>query len=264
MTDYHRERAAAIEAALAGGEVLKRHFGGRLEIAYKGGDLDLVTSADTDSERTIISFLKKRFPKVRVLAEEGGESAGDAARRFIVDPLDGTTNFAHGYPHFAISIAYEQDGEIRVGVVYDPLREELFAAELDDGAFLNGNRLRVSEVRELGRALLVTGFPYDLKEDIAANLRCFNRFMAEARAIRRDGSAALDLCYVAAGRFDGFWEEKLNPWDTAAGALLVMEAGGRVSDFFGNAFHCFAKSVVAANGHLHDAVLRVLKECTRA
>jgi myo-inositol-1(or 4)-monophosphatase len=258
MTDYYKERAAAIEAVLSGGEVLKRHFGGRIEIAYKEGELDLVTTADMESERAIVSLLTNRFPEVTVLAEEGGESAGDANRRFIVDPLDGTTNFAHGYPHFAVSIGYEEYGEVRVGVVYDPLREELFAAERDDGAYLNGKRIGVSDVRDLGRALLVTGFPYDLKEDVSANLRYFNRFMSEARAIRRDGSAALDLCYVAAGRFDGFWEEKLSPWDTAAGALLVREASGRTSDFLGRPFDCFGKSVVASNGALHDAILRVL------
>jgi myo-inositol-1(or 4)-monophosphatase len=261
MTQYYRERAGAIEAALAGGDVLKRHFGGQIQITYKGRDLDLVTTADTESERSIVSLLTQRFPGVGVLAEEGGESPGDAERRFIVDPLDGTTNFAHGYPLFAISIAYEKEGEIRVGVVYDPMREELFVAEKGDGAFMNGRRLCVSEAGDLARGLLVTGFPYDLKDDISANLRFFTRFMSEARAIRRDGSAALDLAYVAAGRFDGFWEEKLNPWDMAAGALLVEEAGGRVSDFVGDPFNCYGESIVASNDHLHGAMLHVLKEC---
>lgn len=193
-----------------------------------------------------------------MLAEEGGESPGSKTRRFIVDPLDGTTNFAHGYPHFAVSIAYEQEGEIAAGVVYDPLRGELFTAEKGEGAFLNGKRLRVSDARLLDKALLVTGFPYDLKEDIAATLRFFNRFMGEARAIRRDGSAALNLAYVAAGRFDGYWEEKLGAWDTAAGSLLVSEAGGRMSDFFGGVFKCHGRSVLATNGLLHDSMQQVL------
>ncbi len=259
MGNYLKPRAAAIEAALAGGEVLKRHFGSRMEISFKG-ELDLVTPADTESESTIVSLLSRRMPGVTILAEEGGESEGDADRRFIVDPLDGTTNFAHGYPHFAVSIAYEQEGQIAVGVVYDPLREELFTAEIDLGAFLNGQRLHVSAEGTLARALLVTGFPYDLKDDVAANLRHFNRFMAEVRAIRRDGSAALDLCYVAAGRFDGFWEEKLAPWDTAAGSLLVTEASGRVSDIVGDPFSCFGRSVLASNSFLHDPMLKILNE----
>lgn len=251
-------RGAAIEAALAGGAVLERYYGARVEIAYKG-DLDLVTTADTESEATIVSLLTRRLPHVAVLAEEGGEIPGDGDGRFIVDPLDGTTNFAHGYPHFAVSIAYEQQGEIAVGVVYDPMRGELFTAEKDAGTFLNGKKLQVSATSSLSQALLVTGFPYDLKEDIRTNLRHFNRFMAHARAIRRDGSAALDLCYVAAGRFDGFWEEKLSPWDTAAGSLAVSEASGRVTDVRGEVFSCYGKSVLATNGLLHGAMLRILK-----
>ncbi|MFQ5789965.1 MAG: inositol monophosphatase family protein [Acidobacteriota bacterium] len=252
-----KELAAAIEAALAGGQVLKRWLGGAFEVSYKG-ELDLVTQADTESEKTIVSLLSKRLPGVTILAEEGGMSEGDPNRRYIVDPLDGTTNFSHGYPFFAVSIAYERAGEIEAGVVYDPLREELFTGERGAGSFLNGRRLHASEGRRLDRALLITGFPYDLKEDLSGNLRLFNRFMGEARAIRRDGSAALDLCYVAAGRVDAFWEEKLGPWDTAAGSLLVTEAGGRVSDFSGRSFDCYGKQILASNGLLHDSMLRVL------
>lgn len=259
MIGYTRERAAAIEAALVGGEVVKRHFGGELEIVYKG-DVDLVTQADTESEEAIVTLLRNCLPEIAILAEERGGSRGREARRFIVDPLDGTTNFAHGYPQFAVSIAYEQEGEIVVGVVYDPLRGELFVAERGDGAFMNGKRLRVSKTRRLDRALLVTGFPYDLKEDITATLRFFNRFMSEARAIRRDGSAALNLSYVAAGRFDGFWEEKLGSWDIAAGSLLVSEAGGRVSDLIGGHFSCHDRAVLASNGLLHDFMLEVLAD----
>jgi myo-inositol-1(or 4)-monophosphatase len=252
-----RELAAAIEAALAGGEVIRRHYGGKLQISFKG-ELNLVTEADTESERTIVSILRKRVPDVAVLAEEGGEKAGTADRRFIVDPLDGTTNFAHGYPFFSVSIGFEAEGEVRAGVVYDPTREELFVAEKGQGAFLNGTRIRVSKARELRRALLVTGFPYDLREDLTGNLRLFTRFMGEARAIRRDGSAALDLCYVAAGRVDGFWEEKLGPWDTAAGSVVVTEAGGEVSDFSGGAFSCYGNEVLASNHILHQPMLRIL------
>jgi myo-inositol-1(or 4)-monophosphatase len=257
--DYYKVRAVAVEAALAAGEVLKGHYEKPFDISYKGGDLDLVTTADTESEQTIVSILRKRLPGVAILAEEGGESGDDTGGRFLVDPLDGTTNFAHGYPHFAVSIGYEHEGQIRVGVVYDPLRPELFVAEKGTGAFLNGKKIQVSTARELGRALLITGFPYDLREDVRATLRFFNRFMSVARAIRRDGSAALNLCYVGAGRCDGYWEEKLNAWDIAAGSLIVTEASGNVTDLRGETFDHLGGSVLASNGLLHEAMLEVLR-----
>lgn len=250
--------SVAIEAALTGGSVLKSYYGGDFRIAYKG-ELDLVTQADTESEKEVLSVLRARMPDVSILAEESGLSDRDDARRFVVDPLDGTTNFAHAYPMFAVSIGYEEDGRVRAGVVYDPIREELFTAEEGRGAFLNGVKLQVSTTEKLERALLVTGFPYDLKDDLEGNLRLFKRFMGVSRAIRRDGSAALDLCYVAAGRFDGFWEEKLGPWDTAAGALVVEQAGGRVTDLHGGEFHYSKKSVVASNDRVHEQMLGVIR-----
>jgi len=252
--------AVAVEAALAAGEILESYYGGPFRISYKG-ELNLVTEADLASEKRILQILKRRFPDASILGEESGESPGESAatsRRFVVDPLDGTTNFAHGYPVFAVSIAYEDEGLTRAGVVYDPIRRELFTAARGRGAFLNGRRLGVSRTATLGQALLVTGFPYDLKDDLAGNLRLFQRFMGLSRAIRRDGSAALDLCYVAAGRYDGFWEEKLGPWDTAAGALIVEEAGGVLTGFSGEPFHYSNKAVLATNGRLHDAMLEVL------
>lgn len=249
--------AVVVEAALAGGDVLKRYFGGDFRIFFKG-ELNLVTEADLASEKEVVSILKKRFPGAAILAEEAGEEQGASGFRFIIDPLDGTTNFAHGYPVFAVSIACEEADEVVAGVVYDPVREELFTAAKGKGAFLNGRRLRVSATKGLGQALLVTGFPYDLKEDLSGNLRLFTRFMGASRAIRRDGSAALDLCHVAAGRFDGFWEEKLGPWDTAAGALVVEEAGGRVTDLAGGAFHYRKGAVVASNALLHDQMLGLI------
>jgi myo-inositol-1(or 4)-monophosphatase len=249
--------AVAIEAALAGGGILRAYFGSEFRISYKG-ELNLVTEADVASERKVVEILKKRFPEAAVLGEETGETAGEGGCRFIVDPLDGTTNFAHGYPVFAVSIAFEQDGRVDVGAVYDPLRKELFSAARGRGAFLNGRKLRVSTTAALSKALLVTGFPYDLRDDLAGSLRLFQRFMGVSRAIRRDGSAALDLCYLAAGRYDGFWEEKLGPWDTAAGALIVEEAGGRVSDFEGKPFHYSKRAVLATNGLLHDEMLAVV------
>lgn len=250
--------AVAVEAALAGGDILTSYFGGDFRISYKGA-LNLVTEADLASEKEVVAILKKRFPGAAILAEEGGEEHGESGFRFIIDPLDGTTNFAHGYPVFAVSIGCEDARGLVAGVVYDPIREELFTAARGKGAFLNGRRLRVSVTGELAQALLVTGFPYDLKEDLSANLRLFNRFMGASRAVRRDGSAALDLCHVAAGRFDGFWEEKLGPWDTAAGALVVEEAGGRVTDLAGGEFDYRKGAVVASNSILHDQMLALTR-----
>jgi myo-inositol-1(or 4)-monophosphatase len=256
--------AVAVEAALAGGRILRsfyhgfHSFHGSLRVSYKG-EVDLVTEADLASERAVVSILSQRFPRASILAEEGGERPGAGDRiRFVVDPLDGTTNFAHGYPTFAVSIGYEEEGRVVAGCVYDPIREELFTAEKGRGAFLNGRRLEVSKTARLDGALLVTGFPYDFKADLEKSARLFLRFMAESRAVRRDGSAALDLCYLAAGRIDGFWEEKLSPWDTAAGAFLVEEAGGSVTNFRGAPFHCSQPSVVASNGRLHQQMLAVV------
>lgn len=259
MANSLQELSAVVEAALAGGEVLCQRFGGSFSIAYKG-ELDLVTEADTDSERAIVEVLRRRAPGAAILAEEGGEQGGPSDSRYIVDPLDGTTNFAHGYPFFSVSVAFERQGQLVAAAVYDPIHQELFTAEKGQGAFLNGRPLRVSTSRELGRALLITGFPYDLKLDLSSALRLFNRFMGEARAIRRDGAASLDLCYVAAGRADGFWEEKLKPWDMAAGALLVSEAGGRVTDLRGHPFDWNGTEILASNGLLHESMLRVLAE----
>ena len=249
--------SVAIEAALAGGSILKSYYGGEFRIAFKG-ELDLVTQADTESEAEVLSILRSRMPGVSILAEESGVSDRDEARRFVVDPLDGTTNFAHSYPMFAVSIGYEEDSRVRAGVVYDPIHEELFTGESGRGAFLNGTKLEGSIAETLPQALLVTGFPYDLNDDLESNLRLFKRFMGTARAIRRDGSAALDLCYVACGRLDGFWEEKLGPWDTAAGALIVQEAGGQVTDLSGGPFHYQQKGIVASNGRIHERMLRIL------
>ncbi len=249
--------SAAVEAALAGGAILREFFGGEFGISYKG-ELNLVTEADLASEREIVSILKGRFPDASILAEEGGESPGSSGLRFLVDPLDGTTNFAHGYPIFAVSIGCEIEGLLVAGVVYDPTREELFTAERGKGAFLNGRRLSVSSTDRLDKALLVTGFPYDLKDDLEGSLKLFKRFMGSCRAIRRDGSAALDLCYVAAGRTDGFWEEKLGAWDVAAGAVIVEEASGSVTDLNGGVFRPAKGEVVASNARIHQEMLRII------
>ncbi len=250
--------AVLVEAALAGGSVLKGYFGSDFRISFKGA-VNLVTEADLASEREVVGILRQRFPGAAILAEEAGEASGESGFRFIIDPLDGTTNFAHGYPVFAVSIACEEAATITAGVVYDPVRDELFTAARSRGAFLNGRRLVVSVTRKLEEALLVTGFPYDLKDNLKGNLRLFERFMGVSRAVRRDGSAALDLCYVAAGRFDGFWEEKLGPWDTAAGALIVEEAGGCVSNLEGGPFHYRKGAIVASNRALHDQMIALTR-----
>lgn len=236
------------------GQILKEGFGKPRQISYKGA-INLVTEMDRRSEALIIDILSREFPDYGILAEESAEQRGGGPRRWIIDPLDGTTNYAHGYPFFCISLALEDKGKIVWGVVYDPLREELFSAESGNGATVNGTPLAVSSTDNLGNAFLSTGFPYDVRESDEDNVLHFSRFAKRARAIRRDGSAALDLCYVAMGRFDGFWEPKLHPWDTAAGNLIVIEAGGRVTDYSGTPFFIDSKEILATNGLIHQEMI---------
>jgi myo-inositol-1(or 4)-monophosphatase len=219
-----------------------------------------VTEVDRACEEVILGLIRSRFPAHDIVTEETQLARTGSRYLWFVDPLDGTTNFAHGYPLFCASVALAVDGQVVVGAVYDPIKEELFTAERGRGAHLNGRRLRVSSAGDLLASLLVTGFPYDVREDLLAKLRLFNRFMGEARAIRRDGAAALDLCYLAAGRIDGFWEERLEPWDMLAGVLMVEEAGGRVTRFDGSPISLAADEVLATNGALHPAMLDVLRE----
>jgi myo-inositol-1(or 4)-monophosphatase len=252
----------AIQTAREAGRVLAEKFGRALQVSNKG-DIDLVTEADLASEQLIVERVRSYHPRHAILAEEAGDvtPAGGGASEFkwIVDPLDGTTNYAHGYPVFCVSIALEHEGRVVVGVVYDPLRDELFAAERGEGATLNGRRARVSDTSDLNRALLCTGFPYDVRErgDFA---RHFRNFIMSAQSVRRDGAAALDLAYVAAGRFDGFYEEGLRPWDVAAGVLLVEEAGGRVTHYDGTPFDHYHPLIAASNGLVHEAMLAVLQQ----
>ncbi len=257
----------AIQTAREAGRVLAEKFGRALQVSNKG-DIDLVTESDLASEKLIVERIRSYYPRHAILAEESGasparEGAGRSSSssssdyKWIIDPLDGTTNYAHGYPVFCVSIALEHEGRIVVGVIYDPTRDELFAAERGEGATLNGRRIRVSETDDLNRALLCTGFPYDVRER-GEFARHFTNFIMHAQAVRRDGSAALDLAYVACGRFDGFWEEGLRPWDVAAGTLLVEEAGGRVTHYDGAPFNVYTPPIVASNGLIHDEVLRVL------
>jgi myo-inositol-1(or 4)-monophosphatase len=249
-----------IETARDAGRLLLEKFG-RITAITKKGDINLVTEADLASEALIIDRIKSHHPKHSILAEESGEAVvvgGDLAWKWIIDPLDGTTNYAHGYPCFCVTLALEHNGEVVIGVTYDPTRDELFAAEKGQGASLNGRRIKVSETENLGDSLIVTGFPYDFKER-ADFTRHFSDFLLRSRGIRRDGSAAIDMAYVACGRFDGFWEEGLNPWDVAAGYLLIEEAGGRVSYYDGAEFSIYRPPICASNGIIHSQMLDVLR-----
>jgi len=249
----------AIETARDAGRVLLEKFGGKLQISKKG-DINLVTEADLASEQLIIERIRSHFPKHAILAEEAGIAVavdGATEFRWIIDPLDGTTNFAHGYPCWAVTIAAEHNGELVIGVTYDPTRNELFAAERGKGATLNNKPIRVSETETLIDSLIVTGFPYDFKkrENFARHL---TTFLLQSRGVRRDGSAAIDMAYVACGRFDGFWEEGLNPWDMAAGVLLIEEAGGQISGYGGSKFDIYNPPVLATNGLIHDQMASIL------
>ena len=253
LLDFAR-RTARMAGGLLLEKVSRRH---RVE---RKGVIDLVTEVDRLSERAIVEAIGSAYPEHSVLAEEGSGRAEAGGLRWIVDPLDGTTNYAHGYPCYSISLALERGGRIDLGVVYDPLRDEMFEARRGGGARMNGTPLSVSTTGRLTDSLLATGFPYDIRTSPDNNLDQFARFALRAQGVRRDGSAALDLCYLAAGRFDGFWEMKLSPWDVAAGALIVIEAGGRLSDFAGGPFRIDGRRLVGSNGRIHDQMIAVLQE----
>jgi myo-inositol-1(or 4)-monophosphatase len=249
----------AIQTARDAGRILAERFGRKIEISNKS-EIDLVTESDLASERLIIERIRTFYPRHSILAEESGTLNPDdreSAWRWIIDPLDGTTNYAHGYPCFCVSIALEHKGRLEIGVVYDPIRDEMFSAERGKGASLNGRRINVSRTMNLSTALLCTGFPYDVRER-SEFARHFASFIMHAQGVRRDGAAALDLAYVAAGRFDGFWEEGLKPWDVAAGALIIEEAGGRLSNYRGEPLDIHTPPVVASNGFIHDQMREVL------
>ena len=244
------------------GLFLKRKLNDNHVIAYKG-EINIVTDADRMSEEMITAKIYNKYPSHDILAEESMGTNKGSDFRWIIDPLDGTTNYAHGYPVFCVSIALEKEGEVCLGAVYNPMLDEMFVAEKGQGAFLNDKRIYVSSVVDLSRSLLATGFPYDIRDDENNNMNYFNGMARSVQAIRRAGSAALDMAYVAAGRFDGFWELKLMPWDTAAGWLLIIEAGGMVSDLCGNPFYLQSPHVMASNGHIHDDMITVFKEINR-
>jgi len=250
---------AAVQAAKIAGAIQKRFYGKPLTIELKGGNpLNLVTHVDKQCEKAVFKHLKKRFPSHVLWGEESGRPSRKNRWTWVVDPLDGTTNYAHGYPFFCCSVAL-LDGERPVaGAVYEPLRGELFAAERGGGATLNGKRIRVSQVSKLEQALLCTGFAYSVKET-GYNLENFKRFVLRAQGVRRDGSAALNLCQLAAGRFDGFWERGIQAWDMAAGSVIIQEAGGLVTDVTGSPFDVTAQNALASNGLLHKEMLEILR-----
>lgn len=254
MSDM-REFAKA--TAVRAGQLLKEGLSRPREIRYKG-EIDLVTEMDVASEKLIIEAIRESYPDHAILAEESGRSdQPDSPYRWVIDPLDGTTNYAHGLPIFCVSIGLEKDGEPLLGVIYSPMLDELYDAEVGQGAYLNGQRLHVSQTTELGKALLVTGFPYDVKVK-SDNVVHFTNFLLASQAVRRLGSAAMDLAWVAAGRFDGFWEPRLAPWDLCAGTVLVREAGGHITNYVGETFSIYEKEILASNGHLHPSMIDVL------
>jgi myo-inositol-1(or 4)-monophosphatase len=251
--------ALAVRLAREAGAIQRSRYETALEIGTKSAPIDLVTEVDRACERHVVDALRCERPADAIVAEEGSRhQSAEASWRWVIDPLDGTVNYAHGYPCFCVSIGVERDGLRTVVAVYDPLRDELFEAVRGGGARRNGRAIRVSPVRDVQRALLATGFAYDVHESSVDNLDLLARAMKRAGGVRRDGSAALDLCYVACGRFDGFWELKLHAWDVAAGILLVEEAGGRVTDLAGGPPPASGREIAASNGAIHDELLRVL------
>ncbi len=251
----------AIEAALEAGKFLKMNVGKIRHIEYKGGqETNLVTEIDKKSEQLIIGKIKQHFPHHDFLCEESGAAEVKSEYRWIIDPLDGTVNYTHALPIYSVSIGLEYKGEIILGVVYDPNSDELFTAEKGKGAWLNKKRIEISKTTKLIESLVVTGFSYDVNEHPEPSVTHFRNFLAEAQAIRRLGSAALDLCYVASGRFDGFWEGVIRPWDMAAGVLIVMEAGGKWTDFRGFPSTVYKEEILATNGLIHEQMIAVLKK----
>lgn len=248
----------AIQAARMAGQMLLDHYNKPHQVSYKG-IIDIVTEMDRESEQMIIGLLQGAYPDYGILGEEGSKSSKTCSSRWIIDPLDGTTNYTHNYPLFGVSIALEKLGEIVLGVVYNPVLSELFTAEKQGGARLNGQPIHVTATPELGKALVATGFPYDAWTNPADNCAELTRFVKKTISLRSDGSAALDLCHIACGRLDGYWELDLSPWDMAAGALIVQEAGGIVTQVNGQPFDYLKPSILASNGLLHQAMVEVLK-----
>ncbi len=251
----------AIDAALEAGKFLKMNIGKIRQIEHKQGEeRNLVTEIDKKTEQLIIEKISKRYPQHSFLGEESGSHQTASGYKWIIDPLDGTTNFTHGLHVYCTSIALEHKGEVVLGVIYDPSLDELFTAEKGKGAYLNNRRIHVSQATRLMQSLIVTGFPYDIKDNPHNAVQHFTTFLMECQAVRRLGSAALDLSYVACGRFDGFWEVTLNPWDMAAGVLFVEEAGGKFTNFQGFPSDIYTPNVLVSNGHIHEQMVSILRK----
>lgn len=251
-------KSTLLNAARVAGGILEEHFNGNFNVSSKDTINDLVTEVDKKSETVIINIIKENFPGHFILSEEIGEIKQDSDYKWIIDPIDGTVNYAHGIPVCCVSIGLEKEGKMIMGAVYNPFLHEFFFAEKGTGSTLNDRRIHVSNKADLGSACLVTGFPYkwvDMEND---PLRVFERFIKEGLPIRRFGSAAIDLCWVACGRFDGFWEHKLNAWDSAAGFLIVEEAGGKVTDFKGDPYSPYQPKLLATNGKIHEQLLKAI------
>lgn len=259
MREDDRYLQVAMVAAKEAGRIQMHHLGHSHPVEYKG-DIDPVTVVDRLCEKAIVQTLSGAFPDHDFLTEESPFEGKGSPWRWIIDPLDGTTNYLHGFPFFCVSIGLEVDGEVRLGVVYSPVLNETFHAEKGKGAFLNGSQISVSRNNDLNRSFLCTGFPYDVRERPDRYLRYFQLFLIKSFAIRRPGSAAIDLCYLAAGRFDGFWELKLHAWDVAAASLMVTEAGGKMTDFQGRPFSIYSEEALASNGLIHEEMLAVIQE----
>lgn len=248
----------AVRACRAAGRIQRAAFGGVQRVEHKG-EIDIVTAIDRRCEKAILAIIGRAFPAHGLLAEESDPRTGDGEHLWVIDPLDGTTNYSRGFPYFCVSVGLARAGRVVAAAVYQPLLDELFTAIRGRGAFLNGRRLRVSGQAHLDQAFLATGFPYDIRRTSRTNIGHFGDFATRCLAIRRAGAAALDLAYVAAGRFDGFWELKLRPWDIAAASLLIEEAGGRVTGLAGRPWRLSARDVVASNGLVHREMLGVLR-----
>ncbi|MFH0735919.1 MAG: inositol monophosphatase family protein [bacterium] len=249
-----------IDISERAGDIIRAGFRTNFSIKFKTNESNLVTSIDEASERCIVNFIKKEFPTHGILTEESGNVKTGGDYLWVIDPLDGTSNFAHGLPIFSVSIGVQYKGVTTWGVIYDVMRDVVYSAELNNGAFENGNKLYVSTNDNINRSFLVTGFPYDIKDDPDDSIQKFNTMLLNSHAVRRLGSAAIDMCYVASGVFDGFWEVNLHSWDIAAGMLLIEEAGGIVTDFNNLPINIYSKQILATNRLVHNKMLELLNK----
>jgi myo-inositol-1(or 4)-monophosphatase len=256
MADF---KEVLLEATREAGKIIANYFQGSFTVDNKEGINNLVTEVDKHSERKIIEIIRAHFPDHSIISEEAGELIQDSPYKWIIDPIDGTVNFAHGIPICCVSIGLKYEKQLLLGAVYNPMMNELFFAEKGKGAFLNDKRISVSQKSDFRKACLVTGFPYKWPESKEHPIRVFERFILQGLPVRRLGSAAIDLCWVACGRFDGFWEYNLSSWDVAAGYLIVEEAGGRITNFDGDRYSVFDKETLATNGYIHEEMLRIIK-----